>query len=365
MEEQVRYQGSNGRRKRAALVLFFVIVLMGGVSVLLYLNYKRTHISTDDAFVEGRIHTVASKVSGTVKAVFAGDNAAVKKGDVLVEIDPADYDVRVQEADAGVKAERARLGEAEKRVEVAGRQMEELRFRVEAAGAYLHLQEANLRQAGMDLERAKGLIEKEAIPRDRFDRTKTAYDVAAAQVKAARDQLRQTEAAVETQKALIRQAGSSLSAQVAAVSQREATLSAARLSQGYTRIYAPIDGYVTKRSVESGNQVQAGQPLMAVVPLDDIWGAANYKETQLQKIRPGQRVEIRADGYPGKVFRGRVESIMAGTGSVFSLFPPENATGNFVKVVQRVPVKIVLEENTDKEHVLRLGMSVVPTVIVK
>lgn len=139
----------------------------------------------------------------------------------------------------------------------------------------------------------------------------------------------------------------------------------AALQKGYTRIVAPADGYVTRKSAEAGNQVQAGQPIMAVVPLGDIWVIANYKETQLAKIKPGQEVEIEVDTFKGKTFKGKVDSIMAGTGAVFSLFPPENATGNFVKVVQRIPVKIVFEKGTDPDHLLRVGMSVVSTVLVK
>jgi membrane fusion protein (multidrug efflux system) len=143
-------------------------------------------------------------------------------------------------------------------------------------------------------------------------------------------------------------------------------LKAAELNLGYTKIYAPTDGYITKRTVEIGNQIQAGQPLMAVVPLaqEDIWITANYKETQLEKVKPGQKVEIKVDTYPGKVFYGRVDSIMSGTGAVFSLFPPENATGNFVKVVQRIPVKIIPEKGADPSHLLRIGMSVVPTILI-
>ena len=136
------------------------------------------------------------------------------------------------------------------------------------------------------------------------------------------------------------------------------------MNVGYTKIYAPSDGHVTKKSVQAGNQIQPGQPLMAVVPLDDIWIIGNYKETQLEKVKPGQKVTIRVDTYPGKLFEGKVESIMSGTGSAFSLFPPENATGNFVKVVQRIPIKIVLDNNSDAEHILRVGMSVEPTIFV-
>jgi membrane fusion protein (multidrug efflux system) len=152
--------------------------------------------------------------------------------------------------------------------------------------------------------------------------------------------------------------------QQALIQHREALVEKAKLNLGYTKIPAPASGYVTKRSAEVGNQVQAGQPLLAVVPLaqEQIWITANYKETELKDVKPGQKVEIKVDTYPGKTFRGRVNSIMAGTGSAFSLFPPENATGNYVKIVQRIPVRVSLDEGSDPDHLLRVGMSVVPTI---
>ena len=136
------------------------------------------------------------------------------------------------------------------------------------------------------------------------------------------------------------------------------------MSRSYTKIYAPSDGYISKRSVEIGNQIQSGQSLMSVVPLDDLWITANYKETQLERVKPGQKVKIKVDTYPDKAFDGQVNSVMAGTGAVFSLFPPENATGSYVKIVQRIPVKIILDKGTDPAHALRIGMSVVPTILI-
>ncbi len=164
---------------------------------------------------------------------------------------------------------------------------------------------------------------------------------------------------------VVKQREASKTAQASTIREKEAKQSAAQLNYEYTKIYAPTDGHVTKKSVEIGNQIQAGQPLMAVVSFEDVSILANYKETQLEKVKPGQKVKIKVDSYPGKTFWGKVDSIMAGTGAVFSLFPPENATGNYVKVVQRIPVKIVLDKDTDNEHILRVGMSVVPTIIVE
>ncbi len=355
----------NNKRKKIAIIIFSAIVLIGAATLYFYLSYKAAHITTDDAFVEGNIHTIASKVPGTVKMIYVKDNQPVKKGDLLLEIDPADFDVKVKEAAAGLDAEKNRLFEAEKKIEVAKRKLSELEAAVETAKANLQLQEANLRQAERDIKRAEALFNKDAISKERYEKTKTAYEVSNAQLKAAKEQLRQAEKAVETQRTVIRQVETERSVLQSSIRQREAILEAARLNYGYTKIYAPSDGYVTKKSVEIGNQIQAGQPLMAVVALDSIYVIANYKETQLQKIKPGQSVKIKVDTYPGKTFMGKVESIMAGTGASFSLFPPENATGNYVKVVQRIPVKILLDKDTDRERILRVGMSVVPTVIME
>ncbi len=354
----------NARRKRVGLLILGVTVLIGIVALLVYLRYKATHITTDNAFIEGRVHTISAKIRGSVIGVHVQDNEGVKKGDLLIEIDPADYAVRVSEARAGVTAEQSKLSEVEARIRVVSVQREELKASVEAARAQLALQEANLEQAKKDAARAENLFARGTISKDRYEKAQTAYSVAAAQAKAAREQLTQAEKALETQMEVLKQTEALRNAQRAAIKEKEAKLAAAELNYGYTKIFAPSDGYVTKKAVELGNHVEVGQPLMAIVDLDDIWVVANYKETQLEKVRPGQKVRFTVDSYPGRTFTGRVESIMSGTGAVFSLFPPENATGNYVKVVQRIPVKIVLDQGADRDCVLRIGMSVIPTILV-
>ncbi|MDH5767856.1 MAG: HlyD family secretion protein [Nitrospirota bacterium] len=356
---------NNKKRKKIAIIVFVAIALIGAITIYFYLRYKATHITTDDAFVDGRIHTIASKIVGTVKVIYVKDNQSVKKGDLLLEIDPVDYEVRVKEATSGLSAENARLSELEAKIEASKKQLSELHTAMEVARANLELQEANLKQAEIDIKRAENLYKKDAISKEKYEKTMTAYHVTLAQVKAAKEQLKLTEMAIETQKAVVRQSEAAKNSQLSAIKEKEAKLKAAQLNYGYTKITAPSDGYVTKKSVEIGNQIQVGQPLMAVVPLSDTWIIANYKETQLEKVRPGQKVKIKVDTYSGKIFKGTVDSIMAGTGAVFSLFPPENATGSYVKVVQRIPVKIVLEKGTDPEHILRIGMSIVPTILVK
>ena len=295
MEEQQPQPQNSGQKKKKAFMIVAAVVAVGLTAGYFYNSYRKTHVSTDDAFVDGNIHTIAARVSGNVRTVAVVDNQRVKKGDVLVELDPADY-----------------------------------RSKAEAAQANLDLQKANLRLAESELKRAKALYEQDVSSAERYDKAVSTAEIARAQVKLAEEQLRQAE-----------------------------------LNLGYTRIIAPSDGYITKKSVQTGNQVKDSQPLMAVVELNNLYIVANYKETELEGIRPGMDVRITVDAYPGVTFKGQVDSIMAGTGVSFSLFPAENATGNYVKVVQRIPVKIVLAPGEDKDHILRVGMSVIPTVLVK
>lgn len=288
-------QNGNNRKKKKAFLIVGIVVAVGLLIGFFYTQYRKTHIFTDDAFIEGDIFTIAPRVDGTVKAVHVSDNQSVKKGVLLVELDPADY-----------------------------------RSKASAARANLELQRANLRYAERESKRAEALFAKEVNSADRRDKAVSAHEMAQAQVKLAEEQLRQAE-----------------------------------LNLSYTTLTAPADGYVTKKNVQQGNQVKTGQPLMAIVSLEDLYVVANFKETQMGNIRPGQRARMTIDSFPGRTFTGRVDSIMAGTGVTFSLFPPENATGNYVKVVQRIPVKIVFDKDTDTEHILRIGMSVEPTVIAK
>jgi membrane fusion protein (multidrug efflux system) len=268
------------------------------------------------------------------------DNQLVKKGDLLVEIDPRDYQVQMAKAAAGV-------GVAEN--ETGGEYL-----KAEAARAAWQSAGARQEQAVQDQERGEKLFGREVIPKEQLDRLKTARRVAESQLKEADEYLKRTQA----------EAGlGGKSGGRAKVLERKALLSEAGLQLSYTKIYAARDGYITRKSVEPGANIQAGQALMALVPLQDAWITANYKERQITYIQPGQKVEFRVDAYPGRIFSGRVDSIMAGTGAAFSLLPPENATGNYVKVVQRIPVKITIDNSSDPQHLLRVGMSVVPTVV--
>jgi len=365
MEETNKEIPANHKKKKIAAAIFALIAITGIVIGYLYVQYKKTHITTDDAFITGRVHTIASKVSGTVKTIYIKDNQTVRQGELLIEIDPADIEVKQKESSSGLEAEKSKLIELKSKLDTARRQFEELISAVGVVKANIELQDANMKQAEADMKRAENLFKEDLISEERFEKTKTAYDVVLAQAKAVKEELKQAGSRLETQKAIIRQASAAIEPQNALIRQKEASLAASELILSYTKISAPTDGYITRKSVETGNQIQTGQPLMALVSLSDIWIIANFKETQLERVKVGQKVEIEIDSYPGKKFTGKIESIMAGTGSVFSLFPAENATGNYVKVVQRVPVKIVLDKNTDSEHILRIGMSVEPTILVE
>ncbi|WP_298437710.1 HlyD family secretion protein [Geobacter sp.] len=330
----------NGGRKRAGIILL-VIVAVGLVIGVRWFIRSQMHISTDNAFIEAHVHAVSARVPGSVVAVHVRDNQAVRQGELLVELDPTDYDVKVKEAAAALDMARNETSSDYAAIEVA---------RAAASNA-----RARLAQADTDLKRGNALFAKEVIPKEQLDRLRTARLVAAAQL---------TEAGERVRKARAELGLSGNGGREARVAQREAMLKETANNRSYTKIFAPADGYVTRKSVEVGNTVQAGQPLLAVVTLDDIWVTANYKESQLTHMRPGQRVEFTVDSYPGRTFSGQVDSIMAGTGAAFSLLPPENATGNYVKVVQRIPVKIAIDRNSDPHHLLRVGMSVVPTVSV-
>jgi len=365
MEEIKTTAPSNHKKKMIAAFIFASITLAGIITGFFYIQYKKTHIATDDAFVDGNVHTIASKVHGTVKNIHVKSNQFVKKGDVLLELDSADYDVKIKEMLAGLNSEKAKLLEVEARIETSKKQIAELSARANAINGLFEVQEANLKQAESDMKRAEGLYKEDIIPKEKYEKTETSYISSLAMVKAASEGLKYSALSVETQRLVLKQAEAGKLVLMSSVKQKEALLDAAQLNYDYTKIYAPADGHVTKKSIELGNQIQAGQPLMAIVSLEDVHIVANYKETQLEKIKVGQRVEIKVDTYPGKKFKGKVESIMASTGAVFSLFPAENATGNYVKVVQRIPVKIILDKGTDPEHILRIGMSVEPTVLVE
>ena len=329
-----------GSKRVKTLIILLTVILVGGLFGLKWLISSRSNIETDNAFIEARITPVSSKVSGTVVRILVNDNQLVKRGDLLLEVDRRDFQLQIARASAGV-------GMAEN--ESGGEQM-----KVEGARAALQSAKARFDQAVLDQVRAEKLFSRDVLPKEQLDRVTTAKRVSEAQLKESEEALKRAQA----EAGLAIKAGSK-----AKILQSKAQLDEAELQLSYTKIYAARDGYITRKSVETGVNIQAGQPLMALVPLQEAWITANYKERQITYLKPGQKVEFSVDAYPGKTFSGTLDSIMAGTGAAFSLLPPENATGNYVKVVQRVPVKISIDRISDPERLLRVGMSVIPIVL--
>lgn len=353
------------RKKRIAMAIFGAIVTLGLIAGFSYRGYSRTHVSSDDAFIEGTVHTVSPRVAGVVKNIAVSNNQPVKAGDLLIEIDPDIYRQRLADAEASAGAEVNRAEELASFVTVKRTAVTASRASLAAREADRKAKAAQKAQAEIDLKRAQGLYDKKVISTERLERSRTQFDTASAQLESADSLISQARAALSSDEAQLHQAQTAIKSQGQMILKREAQAELERLQLSYTRLTSPGDGYVTRKSVELGNQVQAGQPLMSIVSLKGAYIVANYKETILHLIRPGMKVKIKFDAYPDREFTGKVDSIMAGTGSAFTLFPPENASGNYVKVVQRVPVKIVFDNPSEVEPLLRVGMSVVPTIITK
>ena len=376
-----RLRGS--ARARWIVIAAAALVLVLGVVTWRYFAVRE---STDDAQIDAHLNPVAARVGGTVSAVLVSDNQYVEKGAVLVTIDPADIKVALARAQADLTENEASSRAAGRTVPLtsmtataqegaASGDSGGADARLVAVRAQLREAEARERLAGQDLERLKPLIAKDEISQQQYDTAVSAADaaraardaaaaaVAAAQKAAAAAQARLAQ--VSTSREQVDIVAARAASAAAKVEMARAALEQARLNLSYTEVRAQVNGVVSRRTAEVGQVVQPGQPLLALVSLDDIWVTASFKESQLRTIRPGQPVEIGVDAYGGRKYRGRVDSIAAATGARFSLLPPENATGNYVKVVQRVPVKIVFEQGQDKERVLRPGMSVVPTVITR
>lgn len=325
--------------RRALLVLAIVVIAAGIVPGLRFYRNFVSHVSTDDAYVDGTVALVSSRVSGTVVDLYVQDNWTVKEGQLLLKLDPRDFEVRVQQAQA--QLERARQS------------VDEMYSGVNAATAGVSLADSQLVMAKTDYERAKTLKEQGVASLESYDQAETALKVANANKALAAHQLEQARAALGQE---VGKDHSRYNRPI--VMQAEAALAAAKLDLTYTQIVAPFDGIVVHKSVHVGHRVQVGEPLMAIVPVKRLYVTANFKETQLTNVRVGQKAEIEADIYPGYIYQGHIDSISMGTGAAFSLLPPENATGNWVKVVQRVPVKIVFDQPIPEDKPLRLGLSV-------
>jgi membrane fusion protein (multidrug efflux system) len=397
---------------RVRLMIGAVLLLVIGAAVWAWVTADR--VSTDDAQVDARVTQISSRVGGTVMKVAVNDNRLVEAGAVLIELDPRDYQVAVDKARAEladaeatavaaqhtipitsttaasqVTTARGGVAQAQSGVSASGKEVEAARARLTTAQAHVREVEANATRAARDVERLRGLLVKDEVSQQQFDTASAAAEAQKAAADSARSQVAEAEAGIRVAESRLAQAHAGeqqahaelqtaetgpsqiaatkarASAAEARAQQARATLAQAELNLQYAIVKAPARGIVSKKGINVGQVVQAGQPLLALVQIDEVWVTANFKETQLKDVRPGQRAVVDVDAYGGREFTGKVDSIAGATGARFSLLPPENATGNFVKVVQRVPVKIVLDPGQDPEHLLRPGMSVTPTVYTK
>jgi membrane fusion protein (multidrug efflux system) len=330
-----------------------------GVAIMFgaYLMWRgQGHISTDDAFVDGRISVLGARVAGSVLQVLVTDNQEVEEGDVLVRLDPRDYVAQLEQARASVTIARGQYEAATMGVPLinASVRAEEQQVLSELEGAAT----GELSRALAEHGRMKQLVGRRIVSAEEFDKAEAALRQARSKVAGMQASLRQTRGRrreVDVQRAQMRTAEGRLAEALARQLEAEQKLE-------YTTIRAPFAGRVTKKAVEVGQIVNVAQPLLSLVSTTDVWVVANFKESQLAKVRPGQAVTLAVDMYPGLRLRGRVESVQAGTGARFALLPRDNTSGNFVKVVQRIPVKVVLDSDRPDELPLFPGMSVVPTI---
>jgi membrane fusion protein (multidrug efflux system) len=390
------------------------VLVVAAIGVGVWLRLTAGRESTDDAQVDARVTQIAARVGGTVKKVAVNDNQLVEAGAMLVELDPRDYQVAVDKARAeladaeasGIAAQNSvpitsttaassvtsALGgitQAQGGVAAAERELDAARARLTTAQARVREADANAAKAARDVERLRGLLAKDEVSQQQFDTLVATAEAQKAAADSARSQVSEAEAGIRVAESKLTQARAGteqahaelqnaqtgpqqvnvIKARAAAaeahVQQARANLAQAELNLEYTVVKAPARGIVSRKGLNPGQVVQAGQPLVPLVQIDDVWVTANFKETQLKDVRPGQRATVTVDALGGKEFKGKVDSIAGATGARFSLLPPENATGNFVKIVQRVPVKVVFEPGQDPEHLLRAGMSVTPTVYTK
>ena len=361
MSETTEQTPKKDRTRMALMTAGVLAVLVAGGMGWHY----RDRVSTDDAQVDGHLVPVSCKVNGSVEKVLVEDNQAVKAGDVLVQLDPRDLQARVDQARAALAQAEAQVVSSHADTDRARSSYDQARSSdLQVAEANLEASRSTLATAKADLERTRPLAERQEISAQNFDAYKNRYEVADSQYKVAERRL-----ASVRQESDIRRAG--LGAQEARTVQAKAGILAAKanlealeLQLSYTRITAPVDGVVTRKSVELGQIIQPGQGLLTLVPLHQTWITANFKETQLRKVRAGMEAEVTVD-MNGIVLHGTVDSIAASTGSRLSLLPPENAVGNFVKVVQRIPVKIKLDPRDAANVTLRPGMNVDATILTR
>lgn len=390
------------KKSRRRMIIIIVVAILAAIAIFFYWRSTFTE-DTDDAQVDGNLYQVSSRVAGQVVQVDVEEQQTVHKGDPIAEVDPRDFQVAVEQAEANLQNAKADYEQARVNVpitsvtthtqvltstsDVASTEAAVSQAEAQAAAANERIQQAkaNALKAQIDVDRYTPLVKNDVISKQQFDQAvatstadQAALNEAERSASASQDQIRQARARLAQALSQQRQSQQTAPKQVAAqlareqaalaeVQQAQARLDQAKLNLGYTKIVAPIDGIVSRKTVAVGANLSVGQSLLTIVPLEDLWVTANFKETQLKEMHPGQAVELSVDALGGKKFDGHVTQIGGATGSALSLFPPENATGNYVKVVQRIPVRINFDDlaKQDPNHELRIGMSVEPKVRVK
>lgn len=335
-----------------AVLLFFALDFVIGAL---------THESTDDAFIAGHIVSVAPRIDGQVAAVHVVDNQMVHANDLLVELDPSDYAITVAQKEAAAASQDANFRTVIAAYELMRAKVVTAEASARVAAADAAAAGATAKKAQADFDRAQDLLKQKTISQQEFDAAAAASTKAQADFKSAQENVDEENSKVEEADKQLAAAFAEKDMALSQFNESQTNVAAAKLNLSYTRMVAPADGRVTRKSVEPGDYLQVGQQIMAIVPTE-VWVVANFKESQLKNMRPGQPVTVEIDALGGRDFAAHVDSVQAGSGAAFSLLPPENATGNFVKVVQRVPVKILFDEPLPADHTLGPGLSVTPSV---
>ncbi len=352
-----------GKRFKPTVVGIGLVLVLAVVS-LHFFAQSMSYESTDDAFIDGHITNVAPKIAGRIDKVFINDNQLVKKGDPIVEIDPRDYDAQLRQKQAALESTKAQAAAAQAGVDQQIARVKSLQATLDQDKADQRSSEAQADQTADNLRRQQDLYDHHVVSIQDLTNARDSNRSAEANVDSAKMKVLSAEAEIAAGQAEVRTFAALLQYVLAQELENEANVETAQLNDSYTKVFAPESGRVTRKSVELGDYVQVGQNLLALIP-SNIWVTANFKENQLRLMRPGQSVEIKVDALGGKTFKGHVDSIQMGSGAAFSLLPPENATGNYVKVVQRVPVKILFDSIPDAGLPLGPGESVLPTVKVQ
>ena len=342
------------KQRKVTLAVLLVVI---AVIIFICWKYFSSFQSTDDAFIEGHIIKISPKVSGYVEQLLVNDNMAVKKGDLLLVIEPQDYETRVEQLKAKLEIAKNKNLNNHSTIVTAQKQIEQTESMILESTEGLKAANADLNLAQISYDRVSRLYEKGAASKQKYDEAQAKLETAKAQQRAATERVEKAKIAFQASSAQKTTVKSSIDEAAALYKQ-------ANLDLSYTKIYTPVDGVITSRAVEEGAFVQRGQSLFAIVP-SERWIVANFKETQLTHMKSGQAVKIKVDAFPDVKFTGKVDSIQNATGSKTSLFPPENAVGSYVKIVQRVPVKIIFDNDNYKNYPIQPGMSVVPRVRVK